>query len=326
MNSQEFFNLFGLKDEEYIKNYIWNDTNREIGFSIVKHYPKRKFFKPAVTQNDSIDTVSLIKVYTFPKSETDSWRVGTSISKASLFQLDKPFNPLLENSFSDPDSPTQESLEQSSKGLQPINLEENDRFLFNAKDKTFFDTKKNIKIQGRFIVDNIYNEHVNTFLSFRGSVLKLRLAINRISLKLLEFIGNFLIAIIPKVAGKKIENKAYNMFIEPFHFVNPAGKDDRISNEGLMPYDDLVKKINPFMFSWMTFFILLIYILYSAFCIDFLHIVSFIKANKDDEVFSITLIVFIMLFFNYILPNFLLWTLNQFIKLSRKWSFKFFKL
>lgn len=327
MDSNKFYNLFDLKTGEFIKNYIWDQNQPEIGFSITKFYPKdSKFFKPAVKQDGSDDSAVLLKVYIRPNDNLDELPVGLLASKISLYQIDNQDKFLPNYDFSDPNSPTEESLKKSSESFQPINLEEPNRFVFRKSTSTFFDTKKKIIVTGHQMLDHIYNEHCKTIASVRGIWLKLKIkSLNKL-IQFLNWIGKVFLVIIPKLSGRKIENKYYNMLLEPFNWANPKGVQDQVNNTDLVSYDDLLKKINPFTFSIVASIILLLYVLYYKFCNDFLGIISFIKYNNDDQVFSVVIITFTVLFFNYMLPNLLLWILNQTIKATRKLSFLRFEL
>ncbi len=59
MNSDKFFSLFELKSgRDYIKNYVWNtQTSTDIGFALVRYYPKNKKFIPARKADGTDDTV-----------------------------------------------------------------------------------------------------------------------------------------------------------------------------------------------------------------------------------------------------------------------------
>jgi hypothetical protein len=323
MTTEQFFNLFELDEKEYIKKYLWS-SDRAIGITILKSYVKSKFFKPAVTNSGSDDTLAMLKVYVVPNSKSEIWEVGVSATKISLYGLDK--FPSQENP-KDPDAPTKESSEKSASYLiQPINLEEQDRFTFNSKDSTFFDKKTKKTVAARFIIDYIYKEHIDTYISVRGYILQGKFLLLRFLMKFIEWLGKFLVAVIPKISGRKINNDAYNLILKPFYWENPTGIKGKTEEVQLQDYDNMLKKINPFTFSFVTGFILIFYILYYNFCSDFLNIISFIKSNKDDQIFSVALITFVVLFFNYIFPNFLLFILNSCVKIYKKLSLKRFEL
>lgn len=330
MTSQEFYNLFNVNEKEYLKKYIWNDDSQTIGFAIIKNYPKGKSFKPAIKKDGSDDTVAMIKVYTFPKEDSrESWVVGATVAKVSLYKIDNPMRFPSEEKPEDIDAPIEESLKKSVDSPQPIDLEEPNRFTFNFKSQTFFDKKKNITIAPKFIIDYMYKEHIDTYASTRGYILKFKFNINILLIKFIESFSKFLIKTIQIISGRKVENEAYDFLLKPFYFppVNPRGVKDQIdSNNKLEEYDNLLKKINPFTFSFITSFILILYILYYKFCINFLGLISFVKANKDDQIFSVSIIAFTILFFNYMLPNILLYTLNSCVHLYKKLSSKRFKL
>lgn len=328
MNNKDFFNLFDLREgNDYTKNYIWDETQKETGFSIIKTYPENKYFSPTKSRNGQDDDVMLIKVFTYgePK-ESSLFSVGATVSKVSLFLLDNA-NPFQHrDDGTSPASPIEENIQKSLKSVQPINLEEMHRFSFDLEKEEFFDKKKKKVVPASFIIEHMYREHIATYSSIRGLKLKTKIKLNNWIIRTVEAVGNLLIKIIPKISGRKIENNAYNIFIKSFAWVNPKGIDDQTGTSNLMEYDNLLRKINPFTFSFVTAFILILYLFYYYFCSDFLNIISFIKANENDQIFSVTIIAFIILFFNYILPNALLFILNLLIKAYQKLSFRRFEL
>lgn len=251
--------------------------------------------------------------------------VGVTISKVSLFKLDRQDHFHYDFDYKDPQSPTKESLEKSEKSPQPINLEENSRFTFNPENNQFFDKKKNKAIKGKDIIDYIYQQHIDTYTSLRGKILRIKMNTSSLLVKVCEAVGKCLIEVIPFLTGRKIENKAYNLLLSPFSFaVDPTKIKDNVE-EKTVDYENMLRKINPFTFSIITTLVLALYILH-YFCIDFLGIIRFIKANGDDQVFSVTLVAFVVLFFNYVLPNILLFLLNSLIKMVRKLYSKRFEL
>lgn len=323
MTAEEFFKLFGLKKEDYIKEYLWN-SDRATGFTILKTYPKTKFFQPAVTITGADDTLAMVKVYVTPKENSAIWPVGSTTTKISLYGLDK--SPFQEEN-NDPNAPTKESSEKSSASfLQPINLEEENRYTFNSKEQTFFDIKRKQSITANSLVELVYQDHISTYTSSRGYLLQGKFFLHRLRMKLTEWLGKVFVIIIPTISGRKIDNEAYNLLFRPFPWVKKEGIKDKPVGTELEDYENLIKKINPLTFSFLTGFLLILYWVYYNFCSDFLGIISFIKANKEDQIFSVTLIAFIVLFFNYILPNVLLFMLNVLVKIYAKLSVKRYEL
>ncbi len=323
MTAEEFFKLFGLRKEDYIKEYLWN-SDRATGFTILKTYPKTKFFQPAVTIAGADDTLAMVKVYVTPKENSEIWPVGSTTTKISLYGLDK--SPFQEEN-NDPNAPTKESSEKCSTSfLQPINLEEENRYTFNSKEQTFFDIKRKQSITANALVELVYQDHISTYMSSRGYLLQGKFFLHRLLMKIIEWLGKVLVIIIPIISGRKIDNEAYNLLFKPFFWGKIEGIKDKRPGTELEDYENLIKKINPLTFSFLTGFLLILYWVYYNFCSDFLGIIAFIKANKEDQIFSVTLIAFIVLFFNYILPNVLLFMLNGLVKIYAKLSVKRYEL
>ncbi len=145
----------------------------------------------------------------------------------------------------------------------------------------FFDKKKNKVIKAKDIIDHIYQQHIDTYTSLRGKLLRIKMHTASLLVKTCEAIGKALIEIIPFLTGKKIENKAYNLLLSPFSFaVDPTKIKDNVEGK-TVDYENMIRNINPFTFSIITTLVLVLYILH-YFCIDFLGIIRFIKANGDD--------------------------------------------
>lgn len=330
MSSRNFFDLFNLiKDKDYIKEpYIWGENSPDIGFAILKKYPKGKRFIPAQNNTGEDDNLILIKVFLQKAKQKDNKiTIGLTISNVSFYKLDNK-NIWYEDQFdySNPLCPTKESVVKSKESTQPINLEEMDRFIYDISENKFYNTKNNKEIIAKNIIRFIYDQHIETISNtLTNGWLRFRISFNNILIYTVKWVGDIFIKIIPKLSGKKIENKYHNMFIEPFNWVNTGGVKD-VDNQEIINYDDLLKKINYFVFSVITSLLIILYILKTYYCIDFLKIIDFLQKNKGDQIFSVVMITFVVLFFNYILPNFLLLILNTLILKYRKLSSKRFEL
>jgi hypothetical protein len=327
MNSQTLFDLFNLQTSEYIRKYVWNTPNNEVGFGIVKSYPKSKQFTPAKKLNGEDDNAILLKafLYRLVDAQEGKYFVGTSVSKISLYQIEKDIHFQQDFDYNDPKCPTKESVTLSLKGQQPISLEEMDRFELDITTNSFYDLKKKKAVEAKDVINHIYNEHLASYTSIRGRKLKAKVWLNNTLIKITQKTGEPLIKIIPSISGRKIKNDFHNLFYQPFGWETTQGTKENKVGE-LIEYEDLLRKINPITFSFVTTFIVGLYILYTFLHCDLLHIVGFIKANKDDQVFVVVLVAFCVLFFNYILPNILLYILNSLIRLNRKLSFRKFQL
>ncbi len=143
---------------------------------------------------------------------------------------------------------------------------------------------------------------------------------------MLEFFGKMLVRLIPPIAGRNIENNSYNLLLEPFYYSNNPNriKDDN-QNDTYIEYDNLIKKINPFLASITASLILILYIL-DYLCINIFGVINFIRHNSGDQVFSVVVVTFVILLMNYIIPNFMLFVLNLNIHILNKLRWMKFKI
>lgn len=325
MNSQDFFNLFNLKKGiDYINEpYIWDTTSPNLGFAILKNYPKGKKFIPAKNNLGEDDNIMLIRVFlTGEALDKDNVVIGVDIGNVSLYKLNNP-NIFGVYNWEDSKCPTKESIEISKKSTQPIDLTEiRKKFVFNKIDYSFFDKDKNKEIKGQEVIEYIYKQHLETISnSLTNFWFRFRITFFRVMSFVIKWFGELMIKIIPKISGKDIENKYGKLFFEPFQWANPKGIKD-IENNNLVEYEGLLKKINPFIFSIITIVMIILYVLSNYFGCNFFKIIDFIQKNKGDQIFSVILVAFVVLFFNYILPNSLLFFLNRLVLAYRKLSFK----
>lgn len=231
MDSQSFFDLFDLQTSQYIRKYIWGASNDEVGFGIIKPYPKNKYFTPAKKLNSENDSAILLKafLYKHPETQEGKYLVGTSISKISLYQIDKNIHFQRDFDYTDPDCPTKESVELSLKGQQPVSLEEMDKFELDVATNTFYDLKKKKSVDARDVINHIYNEHIASYSSIRGRKLKAKVWLNGALLKITQNVGEPLIWIIPSISGRKIKNDFHNLFYQPFGWETTQGtKENKV--------------------------------------------------------------------------------------------------
>ncbi len=167
--SKDLASLFLAKEDETVTTF---EEPGVVGFSVVKNYPSDFAFYPARTTDGQLDSVALIKIAYRSNQESDSgvFDLFVHISKASKYLFGSRFD----YNFSDPDCPTRESLEQSKRSRQPIDLQDTS-FAYDAGSKTFTDKENgNATITLRKIIDRIFALHIKTAtwqgLTFRTSV------------------------------------------------------------------------------------------------------------------------------------------------------------
>lgn len=320
-NSQNLFNKFNIPQDYYIRNWIWQDREDSFGFSLIKEYPTNiRYFKPAITKSGSIDSVVLIKIAVFPRMiEKDNLYVmNLSVDTTSKYRLEKENELQLDFNYEDDNCPTKESLEASANSRQPISLSDKTKYRFNYIDNTFYDCERNISVSGIEIVNYIFQKHLETINNTRGLLLRIKSKVKMlVSTGLFHTAKGLSVAIFP-LTGRKIENKYYNMPIVSFYYAtNPKEYEDNFGTPNHLLNLDGLLKITPLAALISSFTIISLFIIGFYFGKNPLNLVSFFKEYKDSEIFSVSLIILVVLFWNRILPFILLRLLNSIISLQQ---------
>src|SRR5258706_3296612 len=133
--TQEFVKIFNFSTKDEITPWINNDT---VGFSIIKEYPRKGLFVPAINQEGKPDSVALIRIG-YDKSEEKKLPLRVTIHKVSRYLINGHWN----FNYDDKESPTEESAKESKSSRRPIDLEELSRYIYHSETKKIFDLEKN---------------------------------------------------------------------------------------------------------------------------------------------------------------------------------------
>jgi hypothetical protein len=174
-------NNYTPETEEFAKNYtkkngeeiiLWQG-NDNIGFTILRNYPDNIAFKPVKSKNGKVDSVCMIKIGSPLRkvtTESEDLKLFVMVSKASKYLLSNHFN----YDFNDPESPTRDSLEESKRSKQPIDLEDFDGYIYDRKNNKIFNVegeRKEVSIDD--VVEKIYKLHLKT-IKFTGIWFRLK--------------------------------------------------------------------------------------------------------------------------------------------------------
>jgi len=323
ITSQTFYDLFSYDEGSIVKKYIWDQQSPDVGFAILKKYPSKILFIPSKNNSSGDDNLVLIKVFLIKeKAAGNVVPVGVSASNVSFYKLENP-NIWREEQYDwqDQNAPTKESIEKSKQSTMPIDLVEMNRYTFNLSTNKFKDTDKNKDgIDPKAIIENIYNDHTETVKNtLRNKWFRFKISFYRNTAVLFKYLGTVISKSI-KFLGYSLNNDYGIFFVEKFYFTNPNSRDDRnpaeLKEEPTVHYEELLK-INRPLFLGLTTFIIVLYALKEYFCINFLNIVDFFQRNKEDQIFFISFLLFILIFFNWFLPRLLLKKLNIILKIYR---------
>jgi hypothetical protein len=120
--------------------------------------------------------------------------------------------------------------------------------------------------------------------------------------------------------SKKLDNKYDSiLFSKKINFEQRA--DSSAEDSIFIKYDELFYIHKPIFFS-LTALLIFLYILKEYYRKDILHIIDFFQRNKEDQVFFVSFIIFVMLAVNWLLPRVLLFLLNVMVKIHNWSAFK----
>ena len=128
--------------EEFAKDFkkepndevvLWSGDNG-VGFTVLRKYPDNIPFIPARNKDGEVDSVCMIKLGFPIRQETINEKevaLFISISKQSRYLLNGHWN----YDFDDEEAPTKDSLEESKKSRQPVDLEDLTGHIYNKETK-----------------------------------------------------------------------------------------------------------------------------------------------------------------------------------------------
>lgn len=276
-----------------LKLIPWDEDPQYLGFSVLRKYPHDKGFKPAVTKTGKKDTVVLIRIGCILSESSDNKvPLLVTVSKHSQYK----WNHFGIN-FEDKDAPTKESLEESELSKQPVTLEDNSRYLL-IDPKKVFDKKNNQEISLRKVVDNIYQEHIET-ISGRKAVLF------RAKLNTKSWFGSigipFLIRILKSilgVCGKEFSDNPHASLVgiyEPYPWTQIETKFPFF-----FPFFKSSHPVSTFNVVWIS--ILSLYIWH-----------RWLILTPINETFSLAIIVLLFILFEYLIPYLIMSFINALI-------------
>lgn len=203
-STEEFLKLFNIGNgSSYFSPTIL--TDRKVGFSTRRNYPKDIRYIPPKTKEGKDDTVALIHVvYTHPsesEGKFDSHKVPilVMIGTHSLYRVNH-----FDYDFRDSECPTEESLHVSKSTPQPIALDFIGDFFYDHEKEMFFDRTNNY-ITGNQLLDRVFDEHCDTVHFYKGIKYRFQLKGRTLSISILGLLINLIPFFLKRGFGRTLD-------------------------------------------------------------------------------------------------------------------------
>jgi hypothetical protein len=146
----------------------WDTDPHDSGFSILRQYPTDCGFIPVRRPDGSDDTVALIKVgYGRNKIKDGKAQLYVNVSK-----FERYLSGRARYDFADSNSPKKEAIDASNKSLQPIELLDASRYIYDVNQHTVHDVETNKTVSVNDVVDNIFKQHLKTIKGIKAVIFK----------------------------------------------------------------------------------------------------------------------------------------------------------
>ncbi|MFA7717528.1 MAG: hypothetical protein WC875_02340 [Candidatus Absconditabacterales bacterium] len=314
ITSEQFANKFILTDEEKKEgNLVLFSGSGEIGFSIKKDYEQDILFKPSKTKTGEDDSVALIGISYEYKSENNGLvPIYISISKQSKYLMRGHYD----YNFSDPSSPTKESLEISNRSTLPAEFESYGYYFYNINENCFIENGE--KIEPRKIIDDLYQKHIKTAHKFSGIPFRSKMRLKNIIVNSSRVLILFLKRILKKGFGRDLQRKGSDDFLSSFDFEAYKKEDLLPTSPNKISILGFETNITKQSFLTLCFIIILLYALNI-----YWWNVRFIRAKElfSSQIFLGALIILSVSSFDSKVPILFFWMINGLIKIKNKFMF-----
>lgn len=212
-NGQELFNLFGdLANAGYISPIFLTDA--KVGFSIQKNYPADIQYKPAQTKTDEDDNIAVIWVVYESQQEKNHpdlipirLRIAT-MSKYRALHWDYDFE--------DTKCPTEDSVMESKKSPQPLELNSSEACFYSQSKNVLVDADGNV-VSGHSVLDELFKYHCDTVHPIRGFGFRSKNWLEGFSRTSFDKAINSLVWILTHVFGRTLdERRDRNSYFEGY--------------------------------------------------------------------------------------------------------------
>lgn len=243
LDSKLFSKGFIPKEEDELTLF---ENGKDVGFSILRNYPKGGRFYPAKTKEGKDDSVGLIRLAIFPEKnkEKNGYPIWADVNLFSRYLRNK-----FDYSFEDDDCPTEESLSISKKSKKPLNIEAEGEFFYDPETEKIKDKKGREKTWND-VIDYLFNVHLRTISAIRGSWISLKIFSKQCLGKSIIFVERKMRSFFLEwYLGMTLAEALNTSMMESFHQHIPQGSY-RVLNDGGFSFLGLKIKISiPFVVS-----------------------------------------------------------------------------
>jgi hypothetical protein len=159
---EQLKDIFGIDDlASFYSNYS-PLSDRTVGFSVERDYPKNIRFKPPYYRDGSPDIVAIIHVvYAHPADFGDPIKGEKVPIYLAIFTFSKYMSNHRDYDFDDPNSPNRESVLSSDSTPRPIDLRSMDDYYYDHKTNLLHNKRGKI-VLGEFILNDLFSDHCKT--------------------------------------------------------------------------------------------------------------------------------------------------------------------
>lgn len=310
---EAFRSLFDFEAEPKYERYT-PLKDRKAAFSVQKIYPSDILYSPPTRKNGEPDVVSIIHVIYNHPSEQKNFKSN----KIPIILTVTPFSRFLANhfdyDFTNEECPTAESVERSKATPKPIGLDFMEDFFYDHDNNTIINSTGKT-LNGRQVLDYVFQKHCDTVHRFKGLKLRFHLRSKNINIWVLSFFIDACESLLKIAFGRTLEPEG----IVVSAFEGYSKKDLKILN---------TDSINVFGYkaskNVIVSFCLLVFI---GYLFGFLFCVSseFFKGMFSNGFLIATNAILLLFLMDVIFPKFVFWLLNKFIKIRTSLMFKKFK-
>lgn len=315
-NTQDLKELFGITAagetvgglyQEYtpLKD---NTAGVSIGFSIKRAYPNNIRYKPPVKQNGEPDTLSMTHVIYVQNDEQNA-------TKDKIFLFITKFNKFLSKhydyDFADKDCPTKQSILESRKTPNPIDLENTDTYFFDRNKEKLVDEKGDL-VEGINILNELFEKHCETVHLIKSLPLRTKIQFNNKLTTLYINISMFLEILLTKIWDREII-KGDSSF-----WGTVTKKDLRLSSiDSIIIFGYKISERIAVLFSVLA---LLSYTLYYTLGTQW----TYVERMFSNVLLTTCFVIFILYILNNFLPNHVILSLYNYCR-NKRWELPFKK-